>query len=55
LLLSIAKRGIASTSVALAAIFASQSGLAAPSGLVAKIVAGVLSRAGALTTTTFGL
>jgi RNA polymerase sigma factor (sigma-70 family) len=50
----LAKRGIASTSVALAAIFASQSGLAAPSGLVAKIVAGVLSRAGALTTATFG-
>jgi RNA polymerase sigma factor (sigma-70 family) len=51
----LAKRGIASTSVALAAIFASQSGLAAPSGLVAKIVAGVLSRAGALTTATFGV
>ena len=51
----LAKRGIASTSVALAAIFASQSGLAAPSGLVAKIVAGVLSRAGTLTTATFGL
>jgi RNA polymerase sigma factor (sigma-70 family) len=51
----LAKRGIASTSVALAAIFASQSGLAAPSGLVTKIVAGVLSRAGTLTTATFGL
>jgi hypothetical protein len=51
----LAKRGIASTSVALAAIFASQSGLAAPSGLVAKIVAGVLSRAGTLTTATFGV
>jgi RNA polymerase sigma factor (sigma-70 family) len=51
----LAKRGIASTSVALAAIFASQSGVAAPSGLVAKIVAGVLSRAGTLTTATVGL
>jgi len=52
---SLAKRGIASTSVALAAIFASQSGLAAPSGLVAKIVAGVLGQAGTLTTATLGL
>jgi hypothetical protein len=51
----LAKRGIASTSVALAAIFASQSGLAAPSGLAAKIVAGVLSQAGAFTTATLGL
>ncbi|HXC02354.1 MAG TPA: sigma-70 family RNA polymerase sigma factor [Opitutaceae bacterium] len=51
----LAKRGIASTSVALAAIFASQSGLAAPSGLVAKIVTGVLSQAGTIATATFGL
>jgi RNA polymerase sigma factor (sigma-70 family) len=51
----LAKRGIASTSVALAAIFAGQSGLAAPSGLAAKISAGVLSQAGTLTTATLGL
>ncbi len=51
----LAKRGIASTSVALAAIFARQSGVAAPSGLVARIVTGVLSQAGTLTTATLGL
>ncbi len=51
----LAKRGIASTSVVLAEIFANQSGVAAPSGLVAKIVAAVLSPASAVTAVTFGL
>jgi RNA polymerase sigma factor (sigma-70 family) len=51
----LAKRGIASTSAALAAAFISQSGMAAPSGLVAKVVLGVLSQTGAATATTFGL
>jgi RNA polymerase sigma factor (sigma-70 family) len=41
----LARRGIPSTSVALAEIFASQSGAAAPSGLVARIVGTVLSPA----------
>jgi RNA polymerase sigma factor (sigma-70 family) len=51
----LAKRGIASTAAALAAVFASQSGLAAPAGLVARVVAGVLGQAGAATTATIGL
>lgn len=51
----LARRGLVSTSAALAAIIASQSGLAAPAGLVARIVAGALSQAGAATTATLGL
>jgi RNA polymerase sigma factor (sigma-70 family) len=51
----LAKRGIASTAAALAAVFASQSGLAAPAGLVARVVANVLGPAGAATTATLGL
>jgi len=51
----LASRGIASTAAALAAIIASQSGLAAPAGLVARVVAGVLGRAGAATTAGIGL
>jgi len=52
---SLAKRGIASTSVVLAEIFATQSGAAAPSGLVARIVAAVPKRAVAVTAATFGI
>ncbi len=52
---SLAKRGIASTSVALAAIFASQSGVAAPSGLVARVVARVPRPAVAVTAGTLGI
>jgi RNA polymerase sigma factor (sigma-70 family) len=52
---SLAKRGIASTSAALAAAFASQSGMAAPAGLVASIIARVLGQASATTATTIGL
>lgn len=51
----LSKRGIASTSVALAAIFASQSGAAAPVGLVARIVANVFSPVGVATAATFGI
>jgi RNA polymerase sigma factor (sigma-70 family) len=51
----LASRGIASTAAALAAIIASQSGLAAPAGLVARVVANVLGRAGAATTAGIGL
>jgi RNA polymerase sigma factor (sigma-70 family) len=51
----LAKRGIASTSVAMASIFAGQSGLSAPSGLAVRIAAGALSQAGTLTTATLGL
>jgi len=51
---ALAKRGIASTSVVLAEIFASQSGAAAPSGLVARIVRAVF-RPVAVTAVTFGL
>jgi hypothetical protein len=51
----LAKRGIASTSVALAEIFASQSGGAAPSGLVTRIVAAVYNPAAAVTAVTFGI
>ena len=51
----LANRGIASTSVALAAIFASQSGLSAPSGSVAGIVAAVLRPTAGVTTITLGI
>jgi RNA polymerase sigma factor (sigma-70 family) len=51
----LARRGIASTSVALAAIFASQSGLSAPSGLVARIVAAALRKPVAITASMLGL
>ncbi len=51
----LAARGIASTAAALAAVFASQSGLAAPAGLVARVVTGVIGPAGAATTATIGL
>jgi RNA polymerase sigma factor (sigma-70 family) len=51
----LAKRGIASTSAALATLFITQSGLAAPTGLVAKIVSGVVSQAGAATAATIAL
>jgi RNA polymerase sigma factor (sigma-70 family) len=51
----LAKRGIASTSVVLAEIFASQSGAAAPSGLVARIVADDPGPAVAVTAGTFGI
>lgn len=52
---ALAKRGVASTSVVLAEIFASQSGAAAPSGLVARIVAAVLRPTAAVTAVTFGI
>lgn len=52
---ALARRGIASTSLALATIFASQSGLAAPAGLVEWIVAGAIHQAGATTVATLGL
>ena len=51
----LARRGIASTSAALAAAFVSQSAMAAPAGLVAKVAVGALSQAGVATATTFGL
>jgi RNA polymerase sigma factor (sigma-70 family) len=50
---ALAKRGIVSTSVVLAEIFASQSGMSAPSGLVARIVARVLKPAVVVTAATF--
>jgi len=50
----LARRGIASTSVVLAEIFASQLGMSAPSGLVARIVGAVL-RPVAVTAVTFGI
>ena len=46
------RRGIASTSAALAAVFTSQSGMTAPAGIVARIVAGVSGQAGGVVTTT---
>jgi RNA polymerase sigma factor (sigma-70 family) len=51
----LANRGIASTSVALAAIFASQSGMSAPSGSVARIVAAAFRKPIAITAATLGL
>ncbi len=50
----LARRGIASTSAALAAIFVSQSGLAAPAGLVAKIAAQAFASGGAAVGATLG-
>lgn len=43
----LARRGVASTSSALAAVFAGQSGLAAPVGLIDRIAGGVFSQTGA--------
>jgi RNA polymerase sigma factor (sigma-70 family) len=51
----LANRGIASTSVALAAIFASQSGMSAPSGSAARIAATALRKPVAITASTLGL
>ena len=51
----LARRGIASTSTALAAVVATQTGLAVPPGMVAKIVTGVLHRTGAAAVTTLGI
>jgi len=51
----LAKRGIISTSAALAAAFVAQSAMAAPAGLVAKIVTGTLSQVGTATTATLAL
>lgn len=48
----LARRGIVSTSAALATVFTAQSGVAAPASLVARIVAGALGPAGAATTAT---
>jgi RNA polymerase sigma factor (sigma-70 family) len=48
-------RGITSTSAALAAAVVTQSGIAAPAGLVAKIVPGILTQAGSATTATIAL
>jgi len=52
---ALARRGIVSTSVILAEIFASQSGAAAPSGLVTRSVAGVLKPTVAFTAASFGI
>ncbi len=51
----LARRGVASTSTALGAVVATQSGLAAPAGLVAQIAGSVLHRSGAAAAATFGL
>jgi RNA polymerase sigma factor (sigma-70 family) len=51
----LAKRGLASTSAALAAAFVTQSALAAPAGLVMKIAAGTLSQIGTSTAGTLTL
>jgi RNA polymerase sigma factor (sigma-70 family) len=51
----LAKRGITSTSAALAMIISGRSGLAAPPGLVARVVASVFGPAGAATTATLAL
>jgi RNA polymerase sigma factor (sigma-70 family) len=51
----LAKRGIVSTSAALAAAFVSQSAMAAPAGLAAKVVAGALSQTGVAATATLAL
>jgi RNA polymerase sigma factor (sigma-70 family) len=50
-----AKRGIDSTAAVLAAAFVSQSGVAAPAGLGASIVAGIFGPAGAATLATAGV
>lgn len=47
----LARRGVASTSTALAGVFAAQSSLAAPAGLVTSIVAGSIGQAGMAATT----
>jgi RNA polymerase sigma factor (sigma-70 family) len=52
---ALARRGIVSTAVVLAEVFASQSGAAAPSGLVARIVTAVIRPAVAGTAATFGI
>jgi RNA polymerase sigma factor (sigma-70 family) len=52
---ALARRGIVSTSVVLAEVFASQSGAAAPTGLVAGIVATALRKPVAIAAATFGL
>jgi RNA polymerase sigma factor (sigma-70 family) len=51
----LARRGIASTSSALATAFIAQSALAAPAGLIANVVSGSLGQAGATTTLTLAL
>ena len=51
----LAKRGIASTSAALAAVFAAQSGFSAPASLVGRIMAGVAGQGGAATVATVAL
>jgi RNA polymerase sigma factor (sigma-70 family) len=51
----LARRGLASTSTALAAVVATQSGLAVPPGMVARIVGGVLHRTGAAAAKTLGV
>jgi RNA polymerase sigma factor (sigma-70 family) len=51
----LAKRGIVSTSAALATAFAAQSGLAAPASLVARIVASVGGQVGSATAATVAL
>jgi RNA polymerase sigma factor (sigma-70 family) len=51
----LARRGLASTATALAAVVATQSGLAVPPGMVTKIVGGVLHRTGAAGATTLGV
>jgi len=51
----LAKRGIVSTSAALAAAFVTQSAMATPAGLVTKIAAGALSQVGTATTATLVL
>ena len=51
----LARRGIASTAGALATAFATGSAMAAPAGLVAKIVSGTLSHVGTATTATLAL
>jgi len=51
----LARRGIASTSTALGAVVATQSALAAPAGMVARIAGAVLHRSGAAAAATFGL
>lgn len=51
----LAKRGIASTSAALATVFIAQSGIAAPAGVAARIVAHVFTAGGTATAATLGL
>ncbi|HEY4248225.1 MAG TPA: sigma-70 family RNA polymerase sigma factor [Lacunisphaera sp.] len=51
----LARRGIASTSSALATAFIAQSGLAAPAGVIANVVSASLGQAGATTAVTLAL